>query len=72
MLAPIGSTVILSAVIRVGFLVSVSFKFIVCMVGSRYEYAEAVSEQDIEALSGIELPLYTWSRRTARPTSSVP
>jgi len=32
-LAPVGSTVILSAVIGVGFLVSVLFKFIVCMVG---------------------------------------
>jgi len=59
LLAPIGSTVILSAVIGVGFLVSVSFKFIVCMVGSRYEYAESVSKQDIEALTDAELPLYT-------------
>jgi cellulose synthase/poly-beta-1,6-N-acetylglucosamine synthase-like glycosyltransferase len=59
LIAPIGSTVILSAVIGVGFLVSVLFKFIVCMVGSRYEYAESVSKDDIAALSDNELPLYT-------------
>ncbi len=59
LLAPVGSTVILSAVIGVGFLVSVVFKFVVCMVGSRYEYAESVTTEDVEALADAELPLYT-------------
>jgi len=58
-LAPIGSAVILSAVVGVGFLVSVLFKFVVCMVGSRYEYTESVTENDIEALRDADLPLYT-------------
>jgi glycosyltransferase XagB len=59
LLAPVGSAVILSAVIGVGFLVSVLFKFVVCMVGSRYEYAESVTTDDLEALQDTELPLYT-------------
>jgi len=29
------------------------------MVGSRYEYAESVTKQDIAALTDNELPLYT-------------
>jgi cellulose synthase/poly-beta-1,6-N-acetylglucosamine synthase-like glycosyltransferase len=59
LVAPVGSTVVLSAVIGVGFLISVVFKFVVCMVGSRYEYAESVKKEDIEALTDSELPLYT-------------
>ncbi|MGH9045261.1 MAG: glycosyltransferase [Acidimicrobiales bacterium] len=59
LLAPVGSMVILSAVIGVGFLVFVLFKFVVCMVGSRYEYAESVSAAEVAALNESELPLYT-------------
>ena len=43
----------------VGFLVSVFFKFVICMVGSRYEYAESVTKEEIAALDDAELPLYT-------------
>jgi glycosyltransferase XagB len=59
LLAPVRSAVVLSAVIGVGFLVSVLFKFVVCMVGARYEYTEAVTRSDIAALSDNDLPLYT-------------
>ncbi len=58
-LDPVGTMVVASAVIGVGFLVSVLFKFVVCMVGARYEHAESVTRADIEALSDAELPLYT-------------
>jgi glycosyltransferase XagB len=58
-LAPVRSAVVLSAVVGVGFLVSVFFKFVVCMVGARYEYTESVTRADIAALKDNDLPLYT-------------
>jgi cellulose synthase/poly-beta-1,6-N-acetylglucosamine synthase-like glycosyltransferase len=59
LLHPIASTVVASGLIGVGFFISVLFKFIVCMVGARYEHAESVTRADIAALEDTELPLYT-------------
>jgi cellulose synthase/poly-beta-1,6-N-acetylglucosamine synthase-like glycosyltransferase len=59
LLYPIASTVVASGLIGVGFFISVLFKFIVCMVGARYEHAESVTPADIAALEDTELPLYT-------------
>jgi glycosyltransferase XagB len=58
-LAPIGTAVVLSATAGVGFLVSVVFKFVTCMVGSRYEAVDSVTPEEIAALDDTELPLYT-------------
>src|SRR5271155_438823 len=59
LLAPVRTAVVLSGAIGLGFLVCVLFKFIVCMIGARYEYAESVTLEDVEKLRDDELPLYT-------------
>jgi glycosyltransferase XagB len=56
---PIGTLVVLSGAIGVGFLISVLFKFVTCMIGSRYEYAETVTKADIGAVRDADLPVYT-------------
>ena len=59
LLAPIGTAVVISGAVGLGFLVSVFFKFAICMFGSRYEYAESVTRDEVAALRDDELPLYT-------------
>ncbi len=59
LLAPVGTAVVISGTVGLGFLVSVFFKFAICMFGSRYEYAESVTHDEVAALRDDELPLYT-------------
>src|SRR6202167_493110 len=59
LLAPIGTAVVVSGAVGLGFLVSVFFKFAICMFGSRYESAESVTRDEVAALRDDELPLYT-------------
>jgi cellulose synthase/poly-beta-1,6-N-acetylglucosamine synthase-like glycosyltransferase len=59
LLAPVGTAVVVSGAVGLGFLVSVFFKFAICMFGSRYEYAESVTHDEVAALRDDELPLYT-------------
>ncbi len=59
LLAPVGTAVVVSGAVGLGFLVSVFFKFAICMFGSRYEYAESVTRDEVAALRDDELPLYT-------------
>ncbi|MGH9099395.1 MAG: glycosyltransferase, partial [Acidimicrobiales bacterium] len=48
-----------AAVLAVGFLVCVLFKFVVCLVGAYHENVVEVSDEDVCALSDAELPVYT-------------
>lgn len=58
-LAPIGTAVALSIAAGVGFMISVLFKFVTCMVGSRYEFTEPVTAEEIRTLRDDQLPTYT-------------
>jgi glycosyltransferase XagB len=58
-LAPIGSTQVLTVVIGLLFLASVAFKFTVSMAGARRERHEAITDDDLRALRDEDLPAYT-------------
>ena len=58
-LAPRETLVTASAVVGLGFLVSVAFKFVVCMVGVQREDVETVTADDLAAIPDHELPMYT-------------
>lgn len=58
-LFPIGTLVTTSCAISVGFLVSVTFKFVVCLKGAQFEHVEAITAEDIAALDERTLPVYT-------------
>ena len=49
----------LSLVIGLGFLVSVSFKFVVCLLGARFEHVEKITDEQVAALHDADLPVYT-------------
>ncbi len=51
--------VALSAAVGAAFLISVGFKFAICMSGARFEYYETVSAADVAALRDVDLPVYT-------------
>jgi glycosyltransferase XagB len=57
--ATVPTLVAASAVIGIGFLVTVGFKFVVCMEGARLEREEAITPEDVAALTDDELPTYT-------------
>jgi cellulose synthase/poly-beta-1,6-N-acetylglucosamine synthase-like glycosyltransferase len=48
-----------SAVVAVAFLVSVGFKFVVCLVGAYHEAFVEVTDEEVAALDETELPVYT-------------
>jgi cellulose synthase/poly-beta-1,6-N-acetylglucosamine synthase-like glycosyltransferase len=56
---PWGTLQAVSVTIAFGFLISVSFKFVVCMVGARRELYQAVADEDVAALADEDLPVYT-------------
>jgi glycosyltransferase XagB len=58
-LAPGATLTVASAVVSLGFLVAVLFKFVVCMVGARQESRVLVDDADVAALDPRELPTYT-------------
>jgi len=49
----------INLIINVGFLISIVFKFIAAMAGAQYERSEAVSDEEVAALTDDELPFYT-------------
>jgi cellulose synthase/poly-beta-1,6-N-acetylglucosamine synthase-like glycosyltransferase len=57
--APGPTLVTLSMVVGTGFLVSVLFKFVVCLRGARLEHREAVTDEDVAALDDRDLPSFT-------------
>jgi cellulose synthase/poly-beta-1,6-N-acetylglucosamine synthase-like glycosyltransferase len=50
---------VVSTSIATGFLASVAFKFFVCLRGARLERAEAITSEEVAALSDDDLPVYT-------------
>ncbi len=56
---PVQTLITASMVIGLGFLVSVGFKFIVCMRGARKERLEPVTAEDVAALGDRDLPSYS-------------
>uniref|UniRef100_UPI0015EFE66F glycosyltransferase family 2 protein n=1 Tax=Pseudonocardia pini TaxID=2758030 RepID=UPI0015EFE66F len=59
LLATKATVVALLAIISVAFLVAVTFKFVVCMVGVRQENHVQVTDDDVAALRDADLPVYT-------------
>lgn len=57
--APMATLTTLTAVASIGFLVSVTFKFVVCLVGARHERDEGITDAEVAALRDDELPMYT-------------
>lgn len=58
-LATVPTLVVLSTLIGIAFLVTVTFKFVVCMRGARLERDEGITPAEIAALTDEELPTYT-------------
>jgi cellulose synthase/poly-beta-1,6-N-acetylglucosamine synthase-like glycosyltransferase len=48
-----------SVAIAFGFLIGVTFKFVVCMAGARRERYQAVTDADVAALRDEDLPVFT-------------
>ena len=51
--------IVISTIVGFGFLASVSFKFVVCLVGARLEREDSISDEDVAALKDADLPVYT-------------
>ncbi len=58
-LAPRQTLVACSAALAVAFLVSVLFKFVVCLVGAYHENVVEVSDEEIAGMCDADLPVYT-------------
>lgn len=58
-LFPLQTLVVFSCAIGIGFLVSVGFKFVVCLKGAQFEHVEAITPEDTAALDERTLPVYT-------------
>lgn len=58
-LATMPTLVLLSAVVNVGFLLSVLFRFVVSMAGAQFEHVRPISDEEVQALRDEELPMYT-------------
>src|SRR5690606_35296644 len=59
LLAPVGTIVAITAVGSVAFFSAVLFKFVVCLVGARYERDEGITDAEVAALREDDLPMYT-------------
>lgn len=57
--APTGTLQILSLLVGAGFLLSVTFKFVICLYGARFEHSEGITAGEVAALDDAELPIYT-------------
>ena len=51
--------IVLSALVNLGFLTNVIFRFGVAMAGAEFEQVQAISEEDVAALRDDALPTYT-------------
>jgi cellulose synthase/poly-beta-1,6-N-acetylglucosamine synthase-like glycosyltransferase len=56
---PRWSLIVTSIVVSLSFLISIAFKFAVCMTGARREFDVIVSDEEVAALRDDELPIYT-------------
>ncbi len=56
---PIPTLTFLNLIINIGFLGSIVFKFIVALAGAKYETAEPVTKEEVDALDEESLPVYT-------------
>lgn len=54
-----GTMEVIVAVVSFGFLVSVAFKFVVCLVGAGQERVDEISDADVAALDETDLPVFT-------------
>lgn len=57
--SPLTTLTVLLAVVSLAFLVAVTFKFWVCMVGVRQENHVSVTDDEVAALDDQDLPVYT-------------
>jgi cellulose synthase/poly-beta-1,6-N-acetylglucosamine synthase-like glycosyltransferase len=58
-LATIPTLVILVAIVNLGFLANVLFRFVVSMEGAQFEQLQSISDEEVAALRDDELPTYT-------------
>lgn len=57
--SPILAIVTFIMLISFGYLISILFKFLLTLVGSRYEIGETITLEEIQALDEKDLPVYT-------------
>lgn len=69
---PIGSLQVLSITVSCAFVITVAFKFVVCMAGARRERYQAVTPEDLAALKDEDLPVYTVLAPMYREASILP
>ncbi len=70
--APGPTVAVCSAIIACGFLVSVGFKFVVCLVGAYHETFVQVTDEEAAAVGDAELPMYTILVPCYREANVVP
>lgn len=58
-LATTATLIALVALVNVGFLANVLFRFVVSMAGAQFEHVQAISGEEVAALRDDELPTYT-------------
>jgi cellulose synthase/poly-beta-1,6-N-acetylglucosamine synthase-like glycosyltransferase len=58
-LAPSTALSVLSLLVACGFLVSIAFKFVVCLRGAQLERRGGITAADVAALDDADLPVYT-------------
>lgn len=57
--APRTTLAVTSCAVAIAFLVSIAFKFVICMRGAKREYHQVVTRAEIDALDDRDLPIYT-------------
>jgi cellulose synthase/poly-beta-1,6-N-acetylglucosamine synthase-like glycosyltransferase len=56
---PVATLTVTSMLISVFFLISVVFKFVVCLRGAQHEQHETITAEEVAALGDHDLPVYT-------------
>jgi len=56
---PIGTAIIINIILNLLLFISISFKFILTLYGSKFEVARKINPSEIEGIDDNELPFYT-------------
>ena len=59
MVVPGATVAFVSCAVAAAFMLSIAFKFVVCMRGAHREHHEVVTQEELDALDDRDLPIYT-------------